>query len=44
VEIIDTKEKVGEFLNVVGKMFEDVKCGGMIPLEKVEVIKYTSGK
>jgi PII-like signaling protein len=44
VEIVDTKEKIVEFLKVVDGMFEVVKCGGMITLENVEVIKYTAGK
>lgn len=44
VEIVDTKTKVEEFLKVVETMFEVVQCGGMITLENVEVIKYTSGK
>ena len=44
VEIVDTHEKISEFLKIVDDLFEKVGCGGMITLEKVDIIKYTSGK
>jgi hypothetical protein len=44
VEVVDTEEKIASFLPVVEDLFERSKSGGMITLEKVEVIHYTSGK
>lgn len=43
VEIVDTEEKVKQFLSVVDELFEKVGCGGMVTIEKADVIKYTQG-
>lgn len=44
VEIVDTVENITKFLPVVDEIFENVGCGGMVTLEQVEIIKYTSGR
>jgi PII-like signaling protein len=44
VEIVDTEEKLRNFLPLVDELFEKVGCGGMITIEKAEIIKYTPGK
>lgn len=44
VEIVDTEEKIREFLPEVDALFEKAGGGGLITMEKVEVIKYTQGK
>ena len=44
IEIVDTEEKILAFLPILDTMFDEVGCGGMITMEKVEVIKYTAGK
>jgi len=44
VEIVDTEEKIKQFVPVVDELFEKVGCGGMVTIEKAEVIKYTHGK
>lgn len=44
VEIVDTEEKVNMFVPLVEKMFEEVGCGGLITIEKAEVIMYQPGK
>jgi len=44
VEIVDTEEKIKDFLVVVDKLFDEVGCGGMMTIEKAEIIKYTHGK
>lgn len=44
VEIIDTEEKINEFIKIVEQLFEDSKSGGLITIEKAEVIRYRSGK
>jgi PII-like signaling protein len=43
VELVDTKEKISQFLSVVDGLFEIVGCGGMMTLERVDIIKYTAG-
>ena len=44
IEISDTEDKIGAFIEQVEKMFEESKSGGLITLEKVEVIRYRAGK
>ncbi|MGC8743496.1 MAG: DUF190 domain-containing protein [Verrucomicrobiia bacterium] len=40
IEIVDSEEKINSFLPELEKMFK----GGLITLEKVKVIKYSSGQ
>lgn len=44
VEIIDTFEKINSFVKIVEQLFEESEAGGLITLEKAEVIRYQSGK
>lgn len=44
IEIVDTKEKIIDFTKVVENMFEQSKSGGLITLEKAEIIRYNAGK
>ena len=44
IEIVDEEEKLRKFLSVVDELFDKVGCGGMITIEKAEIIKYTHGK
>jgi PII-like signaling protein len=44
IEIVDTEEKIREFTKTVEQLFEDTKSGGLITLEKAEVIRYKAGK
>lgn len=44
VEIVDTLEKINEFVKIVEQLFEESKSGGLITIEKAEVIRYKSGK
>ena len=44
VEIVDTEEKINLFLQTVEQFFEESKSGGLITLEKAQVIRYKSGK
>lgn len=44
VEIVDTEEKIRDFTEIVEHLFEQTKSGGLITLEKVEVIRYKAGK
>lgn len=44
VEIVDTEEKIKAFMQEVDRLFESAGCGGMITLEKAEVIRYSPGK
>ena len=44
IEIVDTEEKIREFTKTVGQLFEQTKSGGLITLEKAEVIRYRAGR
>lgn len=44
IEIVDTEEKIRDFVARVEKLFEETKSGGLITLEKIEVIRYKAGK
>lgn len=42
VEIVDEKTKIEAFMPVVKQIFEEANCGGLITVEKAEIIRYTS--
>jgi hypothetical protein len=44
IEIVDTEEKIREFTTLVEQLFEQTKSGGLITIEKAEVIRYKAGK
>ena len=44
VEIVDSEEKIREFLKIVDDLFEKSNAGGLVTLEKVEIIRYTHPK
>jgi PII-like signaling protein len=44
VEIVDSEEKIKAFMSVVDDLFERSGSGGMVTLERAEIIRYTSGK
>lgn len=44
VEIVDTEDKINSFIKIVEELFEESKSGGLITIEKAEVIRYKSGK
>jgi uncharacterized protein len=43
IEIVDDMAKIKPFIEIVDKMFTKANIGGMITMEKIEVIRY-SGK
>ncbi len=44
VEIIDTEDKIMAFTKNVEQLFEKANSGGLITLEKAEVIRYRQAK
>jgi len=44
VEIVDTAEKIESFLNTVNELFEQCGKGGLITVEKVDVLYYKAKK
>ena len=43
IEIADEEAKINAFLPVVDRLFEASKSGGLVTMEKVQVIRYTPG-
>jgi PII-like signaling protein len=44
IEIVDEIEKIEKFKAVLEKLFDHAGCGGLITIEKAEIIKYTPSK
>ncbi len=44
IEIVDEEDRIKKFIPVVEKIFEKANCGGLITLEKAEIIIYTAVK
>jgi uncharacterized protein len=44
IEIVDREEKIRDFTKIVQQLFEESHSGGMITLEKAEVIHYRAGE
>jgi PII-like signaling protein len=44
IEIVDTEEHIREFLPIVDECFERSGCGGLVTIERAEVMKYTPGR
>ena len=40
IEIVDQIELIEKFLPILDKIFEDAKCGSLITIEKIKIIKY----
>lgn len=44
VEITDEEPKIAAFLPVLDKLFDESKSGGLVTLEKVQIIRYRHGE
>jgi uncharacterized protein len=44
IEIVDENSKIEEFLPVINRLFEEANCGGLITIERAEVIQYKHKK
>lgn len=40
IEIVDEESKINEFLDTLEELFEKAGCGGLITIEKMNVIHY----
>lgn len=44
VEIVDHEDKISRFLQTVNELMDKAGCGGLVTLEKAQVLYYTPGK
>jgi PII-like signaling protein len=44
IEIVDELKKIENFLPIINEIFEKANIGGLVTIEKAEVIKYISTK
>lgn len=40
VEIVDKEDRIRGFLETVDRLFETAGCGGLVTIEKAEIIRY----
>ena len=43
IEIVDETEKIEKFIPIVDQIFESSNSGGLITIERAEILKYTHG-
>ncbi len=44
IEITDEEAKINAFLPTLNRLFEEADSGGLVTMEKVQIIQYRSGK
>ena len=44
VEIVDQESKIDSFLSALHALFETAQCGGLVTMEKVQIVKYVHGR
>ena len=44
IELVDTVEKIDNFIKVADELFEKAGCGGLITEERAGIIRYSTGK
>jgi PII-like signaling protein len=44
VEVTDREDRINAFLPVLDRLFAEADCGGLVTMEKVQIIKYHAGK
>ncbi|MDY0083749.1 MAG: DUF190 domain-containing protein [Ignavibacteriaceae bacterium] len=44
IEIVDELDKIEKFIPVINQIFEAANTGGLVTIEKAEVIKYIAAK
>ena len=44
IEIVDSEEKINDFIPTVENIFDEANAGGLITIEAAEIIKYTAKK
>jgi len=43
IEIVDREERIESFAQHLHDLFEAAKCGGLVTVEKVDIIRYVPG-
>ncbi len=44
IEIADEFDKIDKFIPIIDAIFEEANCGGLVTLERAEIIKYVGRK
>jgi uncharacterized protein len=44
IEIVDEESKIEGFLSKLSTMFEEADSGGLMTIEKVDIVRYSHGK
>jgi hypothetical protein len=41
LEIVDSEDRINDFITVVDQLFEQAQCGGLVTMERVQILKYS---
>ena len=44
VEIVDSEDRIDSFVKTIDDLFDEANAGGLVTLEKVQIVKYTHPK
>jgi len=44
IEIVDEEQKIEQFIPVIDQIFEEANSGGLVTIERADIIKYTGSK
>ncbi len=44
IELVDNIEKIEKFIPLVNELFESANIGGLVTIEKIDIIQYRSNK
>jgi len=44
IEIVDAETKIDQFLPHLHDIFEQANCGGLVTIEKVQILRYFHAK
>ena len=44
VEVVDSEQRIEQAVAAVEEMLEEANCGGLMTMEKVEIIRYRPGQ
>ncbi len=44
IELVDNIEKIEKFIPLVNELFESTNIGGLVTIEKIDIIQYRSNK
>jgi PII-like signaling protein len=44
IEIVDDEQKIEKFIPIIDQVFEEANSGGLVTIERADIIKYTGSR